>query len=476
MVSDRAWLLSALLSLLLTLAGSQGWAQTQPRAFLGIGLADIPGGGGAVVGVIAPGSPAERAGLQIRDLVTAVNGSAVARAAEVTDAVLAMRPGDTAHLAVLRGRGAAAQQLSIDVTLGTSPGASAPAAPNSADSAASEPKPAAALPGRNHAPTAAAASPRPLAVEGYTNFSDPLEQAFTIQVPVGWSSVGGLARRSALQINPFLRSVSPDKMTYLMIGEPVLPSYVPPTPLRNTLGYREGKLFDSGLGGLSMVLHFMRGTEFAQAYGQTVLSGLCTAVRYQQSAERQDMAQSADRLVPTVIPSLSSGGEARFSCTHNGQPMEARIEVVTRTTRDNVMWNVIFLKGWLAPRTDAERAEEILTHVGASLAFDPAWLQKQSNLDQQAANSINRSMQEFFRRQQAVVQKLNAVDTSFSSMDEIVSGYSTYHDAATGQDYKLDNTNPYKWIDNSTSRIFSTPNNIPPPWGGALAPLAHLAQ
>lgn len=52
------------------------------------------------------------------------------------------------------------------------------------------------------------------------------------------------------------------------------------------------------------------------------------------------MAQNADRLVPTVIPSLSSGGEARFSCTHNGEPMEARIEVVTRTTRDNVMWNV----------------------------------------------------------------------------------------------------------------------------------------
>jgi hypothetical protein len=76
-----------------------------------------------------------------------------------------------------------------------------------------------------------------------------------------------IARRSALQINPFLRSLSPDKMTYLLIGEPVLRSYVPPTPLRNTLGYREGKLFDSGLGGLSMVLHFMRGTEFAQAYG-----------------------------------------------------------------------------------------------------------------------------------------------------------------------------------------------------------------
>jgi len=465
MTWDRAWR-AAMLSALLTLC-AVGFAQAPARGFLGVGLIDNPGGG-AVVGVVAPGSPAERAGLKVRDVVTTVNGSQVAGAAALTDAVLAMSPGDTAHLNVLRGRGSAAQQLSIDVTLGVPPTASSSAPqPNQA-------MPGAPMAGAEHA--AGRAADLPLAVAGYSRFLDPLEQAFTIEVPSGWRTVGGLARRSALQVNPFLRSLSPDKMTYLLIGEPVLPSYVPPSPLRNTLGYREGKLFDSGLGGLSMVLHFMSGTEFARAYGQTVLAGLCQQVQFLESAERADMAQNADQLVPTVIPSISSGGEARFACTHNGQPMQARIEVVTRTTRDDVMWNVIFLKGWLAAKSQAERAEEILTRVGASLKFDPQWLQKQSNLDQQAANAINHRMQEFFRREQGVIQNLNAVDTSFSSMDEIVSGYSTYHDAATGQDYKLDNVSPYKWIDNSTSRIFSTPSNVPPAWGGALTPLAHVAQ
>lgn len=468
MTWDRAWR-AAMLSTLLTAICAVGFAQPHARSFLGVGLLDNPGGG-AVVGVVAPGSPAERAGLKVRDVVTTVNGTQVAGATAVTAAVLAMNPGDTAHLAVLRGQGSAAQPLSIDVTLGASSNASASAAPQPSESMQGAP-----MAGADHAP-GAAADVRPLAVAGYSRFSDPLEHAFTIEVPSGWRAVGGLARRSALQVNTFLRALSPDKMTYLLIGEPVLPSYVPPSPLRNTLGYREGKLFDSGLGGLSMVLHFMSGIEFARAYGQTVLAGLCKGVQFLQSAERPDMAQNADQLVPTVIPSISSGGEARFACTHDGQPMLARIEVVTRTTRDNVMWNVIFLKGWLAPTSQAERAEELLTHVGASLKFDPQWLQKQSNLDQQAANAINRSMQEFFRREQGVIQNLNAVDTSFSSMDEIVSGYSTYHDAATGQDYKLDNTSPYKWIDNSTSRIFSTPTNVPPAWGGALTPLAHVAQ
>ena len=318
-----------------------------------------------------------------------------------------------------------------------------------------------AIAGNAQIRAAAASAP----VSGYTTFSDPLEQAFTIQVPSGWKTVGGLARRAALQINPFVRSLSPDKTTYLIIGEPTLPGYVPPSQMRNTLGYREGRMFNSGLGGLSMVLHYMDGSEFARVYGQTAMQGLCTNLRFTGSRERSDMASSADRLVPTVIPSISTGGEARFSCTHGREEMEARMEVVTRTTRDSVMWNVIFLKGFIAPKAQAEKAEEILTHVGGSFNFNAAWLQRQSQIDQAAADQINRNMQQYFRQERAVINNLNAVDENFSSMDDIVSGYSTYHDAATGNDYKLSNTNPYKWTDPSTGRIVSTPNNIPPAWG-----------
>lgn len=308
-------------------------------------------------------------------------------------------------------------------------------------------------------------SAEPISVSGYKTFSDPLEQAFTVQVPSGWETVGGLARRAALQINPFVRSLSPDKMTYLILGEPTLPGYVPPNQMRNTLGYREGKMFDSGLGGLSMVLHYMRGTEFARVYGQTALQSLCTNLRFEGSRERTDMAANADKLVPSVIPSVSTGGEARFSCSHGGQAMEARIEAVTRTTRDNVMWNVIFLKGFVAPKDQAERAEEILTHVGASFRFADAWMQKQSKLDAAAAAAINRNMQQYFRQERAVIDNLNKSDENFSSMDDIVSGYSNYHDPTTGSTYKLSNIDPFKWEDPSTGRVVSTPTNVPPAWG-----------
>ena len=89
---------------------------------------------------------------------------------------------------------------------------------------------------------------------GYVTITDPLEKAFTVEVPASWRSEAGLARRAALQINPYVRSLSPDKMTYLIVGEPTLPGFTPPTQMLNTIGYREGKLYDSGLGGLSLVL------------------------------------------------------------------------------------------------------------------------------------------------------------------------------------------------------------------------------
>jgi hypothetical protein len=440
---------------LLLIAGLCTWGSgaAQGRAYLGMGLADEAGVEGTLVGVLAPEGPAAKAGVRLRDLIIAMNGARIENAQQLTLAVGALQAGDRLQLTLLRGQGAAAQRLVIAIVAEGRPAEAA--------------SPPASEPG--------AADASSLATR-FETFEDPLEHAFHIQAPADWRTVGGLARRSALQFNAFLRSLSADQMTYLFIGEPTLLSFVPPSAWRAKLHYTEGSLFDSGLGGISMVLRPLSGQEFAKLYGQGALSGLCSALRFTASSERPDMAAAADKLVASAAPSVSSGGEARFSCTHHHESMQARVEVVTRATRDNVMWNVIFLKGFVAPARAAERTEALLTQIGSTFQFDPAWLQRQSHLDQEAASAINRRMQEFFRQEQSVIEKLNAVDESFSSMDEIVSGYSTYHDAATGNTYQLANTNPYKWIDNSTGRIFSTPTNVPPGFGGNLSPLSHLAQ
>jgi hypothetical protein len=98
---------------------------------------------------------------------------------------------------------------------------------------------------------------------------------------------------------------------------------------------------------------------------------------------------------------------------HGHEEMEARTELVTRATRDDVMCNVIFLKGFIAPKSQADKAEEILTHVGASFKFNAVWSQRQSQIDQAAADQINRNMQQYFRQERAVINNLNAEDENF---------------------------------------------------------------
>jgi hypothetical protein len=315
-----------------------------------------------------------------------------------------------------------------------------------------------------------------ISVSAYVRLTDPLEQAFSLDVPAGWHSEGGLARRAALQINPYVRSLSADKMTYLMLGEPTLPSFTPPSQMGNAIGHREGTLYDAGLGGLALVLRYLPGAEFARVYGQTALQSLCPSLKFASLKDRPDLAGKANAQWPTVIPSRSDGGEARFTCTHNKQEMEVRVEAATRITRDYIGWSVILLQAFIAPRSQGDKAEEVLNHMAASVRFSQAWIQKQNQLSAEAAIAINQRMQTIFRQERTFIEKLNSVDETFQSMDEIVSGFSSYRDDSTGNTYSLSNTNPFKWIDPSSGRIISTPTNSPPPWDPAYRPLTYPGQ
>lgn len=427
------------------------------KGFAGLALTDAPNGNGVLVNMVKPGAPADRAGIRAGDLVVAINGSAVDRAANAERTIGSMSPNQTANLSVLRWTRGSAHRLTIPVILGSSEEVNSSGTPTS---------PAGST----------GASTKSQTVSGYVRLTDPLEQAFTVEVPSGWRSEGGLARRSALQINPYVRSLSPDKMTYLLVGEPTMVGFTPPSQMGNAIGHPEGTRYDAGLGGIAMVLRYLPGAQFARAYGQGALQGLCGNFRFSSARDRPDLARKADAVWPTIIPSRTDGGEAHFSCTHNKQEMEVRVEAVTRNTRDNIMWNVILLQGFIAPKSQADAAEATLTHVVASFNYSQSWIARQNNLSAQAAGAINRRMEGIFSQQRAFMAKLNSMDESFESMDELVSGFSSYRDEKTGNTYSLSNANPNKWTDEATGRIISTPTNIQPLWGSAYTPLTHMSQ
>jgi PDZ domain len=303
-------------------------SQRSPAAkgFIGLALADPHGSRGALVSHVKPGGPAETAGVREGDIIIAIDSSSVDKAATMTRIIGSMTPKQIVRLSILRGN----EHRTIAVALG------------SADDADRVTTSAAAIATVSSAPsitTGPNASAPPLNRPGYVRLTDPLEQSFTIDAPSGWRSETGLARRSALQINAYFRSLSPDKMTYLLIGEPTLPSFVPPSQMGNAIGYREGTLYDAGLGGYSLVLHYLPGAQFARMYGETALQGLCPSFRLSSVRDRPDLARQGASHWPTVIPSREDGGEARFTCVHNKQEMDVRVEAATRIARNNIGWS-----------------------------------------------------------------------------------------------------------------------------------------
>ncbi|MCL6536985.1 MAG: trypsin-like peptidase domain-containing protein [Acidothermus sp.] len=74
---------------------------SRTTAFLGVGVSDAPNG--ARVDFVQPSSPAARAGLQVGDVITAVDGTAVSSASDLQRDIQSKKPGSAVTLRIIRG-------------------------------------------------------------------------------------------------------------------------------------------------------------------------------------------------------------------------------------------------------------------------------------------------------------------------------------------------------------------------------------
>ncbi|HEY5156095.1 MAG TPA: trypsin-like peptidase domain-containing protein, partial [Acidimicrobiales bacterium] len=89
------------------------------RPLVGVSIKDDPNGaGGALIAEIQSGGAAEKAGLQVGDIVTSVDGSPIATADEFRGKVGTFSPGETITLEVTRN----GSTVKVDVTLGSNTG------------------------------------------------------------------------------------------------------------------------------------------------------------------------------------------------------------------------------------------------------------------------------------------------------------------------------------------------------------------
>ena len=87
------------------------------HAYLGISVGDTADNTGAQIERVVSGSPADKAGLQAGDVITAIDGSSITSSDELTAAVGAKSPGDKVTITIKRN----GATKTFDVTLGVRP-------------------------------------------------------------------------------------------------------------------------------------------------------------------------------------------------------------------------------------------------------------------------------------------------------------------------------------------------------------------
>jgi hypothetical protein len=210
----------------------------------------------------------------------------------------------------------------------------------------------------------------------FTAWSDPRENAFSLEAPAGWRVEGGLARVSEFDLRAVWSAQSPDGSARVFTGDADVPAYAAPSPQLEAAEIREGAWFEPGPGMRWLVRQYMDGASFAREYVTSHIGPTCQDLTFIRSHERPDLASVLRRAeAPGGVVSELSVGEVSYTCTRNGEPLVGFQLAATRWIgmQASATWNVEHLVGYLATGTQAAVARQVMERALASARINPEW-------------------------------------------------------------------------------------------------------
>jgi hypothetical protein len=390
---------------------------------------------GALIARVVPQSAAARAGLRAQDLIVQADSQSISSASDLTAYVTTHHAGERIAFTVMRWNGGSApERVQLTATLA---GAIAPGNAGAVSSGQTSPaQPAAApapAPARAHAaapPTAsarAAAAPpaQGLANVSWTTFTDPYENAFTIEVPRGWKVAGGVVRKIPLWPSLVLRVLAPDRRTLLALGDADAVPYNAPIAAR----------------------------DYVPRFAERAMSGACQGLKISEVKELPDV----ERLFSSkaVGPYTKwSAAQAAFTCNGDRQAdMSGGAIAVLQYMTTLRGGHAQVLAAFVTTRGQEEQADQLLNHVFASLHENPQWSARQSQTAQQLANGA--------------MARWKGEQRQFQQMDDAITNTAHFL-GPNGQRYDLDSMPRYQWLAPDGSTVGTDTPTPPSPGAQAL--------
>jgi hypothetical protein len=306
----------------------------------------------------------------------------------------------------------------------------------------------------------------------WTRFQDPKENAFSLETPAGWRTTGGATRMASVDVRKAVTTVSPDGKIRITGGDAELPAFTEPNQMLEMTGFHEGSWYSPGYGVNQIVRRYMTGTQFAREYVTRMAAKDCANINFTDAKDRPDVDAPLNRLVSQLasVGGLMQihSGEVRFTCTWNGQP--AAGYYFAGSLRSGAagtpvsIWHIEYLYGYLAARDQEPAAQSIMGHMLATYKDNPEWMAMQSRTTAATSRIVSQT-------QDAVSKMISdTFDYKNRSGDEVsrrrensILGTVDVVDPNTGEQFKVENSGNYFWLDNRGT-IVGTETSTTPGW------------
>ncbi|HEV2132948.1 MAG TPA: hypothetical protein VGR47_01670 [Terracidiphilus sp.] len=245
----------------------------------------------------------------------------------------------------------------------------------------------------------------------WTQFQDPMEHAFSVQVPRGWTVRGGLFRLGFSDERVMVDVRSPDGKIAVRIGDVAVPSYAPPNPYHP----REGEVYDLGAQAQLIVARYRTGPEYAVLYSQARFHELCQ--------NPQPDSADAGFQVPDHTPldgaGKTSAGQIAWRCQMADGPRV--VFAYTRTLEANGIWQAPAIVSFIAPPERSSLARSVAYKMADSFQLNPEWMEHQKQMDaegmayqrwrqQGRIGELQQQMRQFEAKMQAEQNQVNSFE------------------------------------------------------------------
>ena len=297
-----------------------------------------------------------------------------------------------------------------------------------------------------------------------TTFRDPLEQAFTVDVPQGWTVKGGAIRMGYSDVRVMVDMTSPDGRTNIRLGDVAIPAYFVP----NQFHPNEGEIYDLGAQAQMTVARYRTGDQYAALY---------SAVRFKESCGHP-VSRAADAGPALDFPEMpkSSMGQAAFRCDGNRATL-----VYAGTAMNQGFWTVSALVSYIAPADQTAAVRAVAARSVASMKILPAWRERQKKMDeealvyqrarqQQRRREISQQVAQFEMKMQAMRNQVARFEagqarqaSQFQEMDDAINGVTRVTDPLGNPKTVWTGTKSRYWT-NGLGQVINSDTSPGPGW------------